>query len=198
MKKSPRDTPKAHAHHCHDEDVHLDQLLAHGIGQTFYLNNRLICRASGSIIIFRRLLYHADDEDYDDSKFGEYYWKKLHSIQFEDQCAISKADRRNEFIITTSQFIYLYSIQNNVEKPKLIYVLNNFLGCDMMVTGPKNVFNITYNHSQPDFFICYRNSNHDFKVNVNNQPKEDSCCINLKDIKGMYCVSEYNQLVVYN
>lgn len=70
----------------------------------------------------------------------------MHSIDFDDKSQLSRAEGRNEFIITTSKYIYLYIIQLEEIKPKLKNVLYNFMMCDLMITGPKNIYNVTYNH----------------------------------------------------
>ena len=56
---------------------------------SIYVRGILIRRYNESVLFFKRVMFQPDDLDYDESKKGTYYWKKIHTIDYEANCNLS-------------------------------------------------------------------------------------------------------------
>ena len=78
-----------------------------------------------------------------------------------------KGNKRIQVI--TDTHIYFYLIDPRTFEPELENVMENFMGCTMMMFGSKVRYCITYKQNQKSFDIYRRKYEHDYLMNVINK-----------------------------
>jgi hypothetical protein len=99
--------------------------------------------------------------------------------------------------VTTNLKIYFYKFNRETWIPELDSAMFNFMACNKMISGPNDLYMISYQISQEDFVIYKRKYLHKFMVKLNNHRRKKCTGLIFHKNKS-YCVSDQQNITFYD